>query len=60
MMPFGYFGVAIGFLADMYLFDTSFTFVMIVGVFLTSGGLLSGYLIQKDKMGGEVMQKSRV
>lgn len=44
-MPFGYIGVATGFLADVYLFGTEFTFTTILGIFLTSGGLLSGFLI---------------
>lgn len=48
MMPFGYVGVATGFLADVYLFDTSFTFLTFCGVFLTSGGLLSGFLLHKE------------
>jgi len=48
MMPFGYFGVATGFIADVYLFDTQFTFLTALGIFLTSGGLLSGFLIQKN------------
>lgn len=50
MMPFGYVGVAAGFLADVYLFDTSFSFLMILGVFLTSGGLLSGFLLHKEQI----------
>ena len=48
MMPFGYFGVATGFIADVYLFDTQFTFLTVLGIFLTSGGLLSGFLLQKN------------
>jgi len=47
MMPFGYIGVATGFLADVFLFDTEFTFITILGIFLTSGGLLSGFLLDK-------------
>ncbi len=50
MMPFGYVGVATGFLADVYLFDISFTFLSVLGVFLTSGGLLSGFLIEKKQI----------
>lgn len=49
MMPFGYFAVAIGFIADEYLFEIDFTFLTIVGIFLTSGGLLSGFLINKNE-----------
>lgn len=47
MMPFGYLGVVTGLLADLYIFKNSFTFLTFLGVFLTSGGLLSGFLIQK-------------
>jgi hypothetical protein len=47
MMPFGYVGVATGFLADIYLFDTSFTFLTFMGVVLTSGGLMSEFLLHK-------------
>jgi hypothetical protein len=47
MMPFGYLGVVTGLLADLYIFEISFTFLTFLGVFLTSGGLLSGYLIHK-------------
>jgi hypothetical protein len=49
MMPFGYVGVATGFIADIYLFDISFGFLAVVGIFLTSGGLLSGFLIQREQ-----------
>lgn len=49
MMPFGYVGVATGFLADVYLFGISFTFLSVLGVFLTSGGLLSGFLLEKKQ-----------
>jgi len=46
IMPFGYLGVATGLLADLYLFGTQFTFLTTCGIFLTSGGLLSGYLLR--------------
>ena len=45
MMPFGYVGVATGFLADLFIFDTSFTFITFMGVILTSGGLLSEFVL---------------
>lgn len=48
MMPFGYVGVAAGFVADVYLFDTSFSVISVLGIFLTSGGLLSGFLLHKE------------
>lgn len=47
MMPFGYVGVATGLLADIYLFDAPFTLLTFMGVVLTSGGLLSGFLLHK-------------
>ena len=47
MMPFGYLGVVTGLVADLYIFKNSFTFLTFLGIFLTSGGLLSGFLIQK-------------
>ena len=49
MMPFGYVGVATGFIADIYLFDVSFNLLAVLGIFLTSGGLLSGFLLQKEQ-----------
>ena len=48
MMPFGYAGVATGFLADIYMFDIDFTYLSMIGVFLTSGGLFSEYLISRS------------
>ena len=47
MMPFGYIGVVMGFIADIYLFGTSFTVYSVVGIFLTSSGLFSGFLVSK-------------
>ena len=44
VMPFGYASVVVSFLADVYLFDTNFSLLPVVGMFLTSAGLLSGYL----------------
>lgn len=48
MMPFGYVGVITGFLIDLYLFGTEFTMITVLGIFLTSGGLLSGFLLHVD------------
>ena len=48
-MPFGYVGVLVGFAADVYLFDTEFTLLPILGMILTSIGLLSGYLVNNGK-----------
>ena len=49
MMPFGYVSVTTSFLVDLFLFDTSFTFMNVLGIFLTSLGLVSGYLLQMNK-----------
>ena len=50
MMPFGYVAVMIGFVADVYLFDTDFSWLAIIGIMLTSSGLLSGYLVSKSEV----------
>ena len=44
MMPFGYICVIAGFWADLYLFGTSFELINIIGIVLTSVGLLSEFL----------------
>ena len=49
VMPLGYASVVVGFWADVYLFGNEFTTLTVVGMFLTSAGLLSGYLKNKDK-----------
>ena len=49
VMPFGYVSVTFGFVADVFLFDTSFTFLSIVGMILTSAGLMTEYLMNKFK-----------
>ena len=49
MMPFGYVGVATGLIADVYLFDTKFSLMTTLGIFLTSIGLLSGFILKKEK-----------
>ena len=41
MMPFGYVSVIAGFYADLYLFGTNFDLLPIIGMILTSVGLLS-------------------
>ena len=46
-MPFGYVCVVAGFLADLYLFQTDFNFLAVVGMGLTSVGLLSEYLLSR-------------
>lgn len=49
MMPFGYVTVLVGFLADLYLFDISFDLSIIIGILLTSAGLLSEYLKNRSQ-----------
>ena len=48
VMPFGYVGVLVGFVADRVLFGTSFTLLPILGILMTSSGLLSGYLLSRN------------
>lgn len=45
-MPFGYFGLVVGFIADIFYFNTSFNLLTIIGMILTSGGLLSKLFIE--------------
>jgi len=40
ILPFGYCGVLVSFLADVYYFHTSFSLLSVVGMLLTSIGLL--------------------
>ena len=49
VMPFGYVSVVVGFLGDVFLFGTEFSFLAVVGMLLTSTGLLGGYLISRQK-----------
>ena len=44
VMPFGYVSIAVGFVADVVLFGTQFTVLAIVGMILTSAGLLGNFL----------------
>ena len=57
VMPFGYASVVVSFLADVYLFDTDFSLLPVVGMLLTSAGLMSGYL--KDSAGKEVKKEEQ-
>ena len=47
VMPFGYVSVTFGFFADVFLFNTSFTLISVVGMILTSAGLMTEYLMSK-------------
>lgn len=40
-MPFGYLGLIVGFTADILYFGSSFNLLSVVGMILTSVGLLS-------------------
>ena len=44
VMPFGYVSIAVGFIADVVLFSTQFTVLAIIGMILTSAGLLGNFL----------------
>lgn len=44
-MPLGYLGIIVGFIADIFYFGFKFNFLSIVGIFLTSSGLLSKFFI---------------
>ena len=64
VMPFGYVSVLLGFCADVYLFDTKFGILSIIGMILTSCGLLSGFLLAtrsqpKEEKGslGKIVEK---
>ena len=48
VMPLGYASIVLGFWADVYLFGNEFSTITVIGMFLTSAGLLSGYLKNKD------------
>jgi len=49
VMPLGYVCIVVGFLADVYLFGTDFGFLPMLGILMTSAGLLSGYLVSKGE-----------
>jgi drug/metabolite transporter (DMT)-like permease len=45
IMPFGYLAIIISTLTDKLIFGTDFTFLTIIGMFLTSSGLLVKILV---------------
>lgn len=45
VMPFAYAGIITGFLADLYLFHTSFTLLAVLGILLTGSGLLGNLIM---------------
>lgn len=60
VMPIGYIGIVISFLADIYLFDTKFTLLPIIGMLLTSVGLLSDFLMNGMKKVASSDQKNKI
>jgi hypothetical protein len=46
-MPFGYLGIIVGFTADIFYFKIEFDLPSILGMFLTSIGLLSMLILEK-------------
>jgi drug/metabolite transporter (DMT)-like permease len=48
-MPLGYISIIVGFFADVIYFDVQFNSLAIIGMLLTSGGLLSRLFIPEDK-----------
>lgn len=44
-MPLGYLGILVSFLADIFYFGVKFNFLSVLGLILTSIGLLSKFLI---------------
>ena len=49
VMPLGYVCVVVGFLSDVYLFGTDFGILPVLGILMTSAGLLSGYLVSRSE-----------
>lgn len=44
-MPFGYVAIIVSFTADLLIFDIKFNLLQVVGILLTSVGLLSKYIV---------------
>ena len=49
VMPYSYMTIIVSVIADVYLFETSFNFIIVVGILLTSSGLLGKYLIERHE-----------
>jgi drug/metabolite transporter (DMT)-like permease len=47
VMPFGYLSVITSFLADLYIFEADFNFWTVIGIILTSLGLIGKFLLEK-------------
>lgn len=48
VMPFGYVSVITSFMADLYIFEAEFNFLAVMGILLTSMGLIGKYLLEKQ------------
>ena len=54
-MPFGYVCIVTSYLADLFIFGSKFQLVPMLGIFLTSAGLIGDFLLnrsiaQKEKL----------
>ena len=47
VLPFCYVAIIFSFIGDIYLFDIDFDVISVVGMMMTSSGLLSKFLIEK-------------
>lgn len=47
-MPFGYVTIVVTFLADLFIFRTRFDILQVIGIILTSVGLLSKFLVNEE------------
>jgi len=50
VMPFGYISVIVSFVADIYIFKAEFNFLAVLGILLTSLGLIGKYLLEKQQI----------
>lgn len=48
IMPFGYISIVVAFISDIVFFDASFDWISILGMILTSAGLLSKLLVKES------------
>ncbi len=46
-MPFGYVSIVINYLADLFLYGSKFKVVPMLGIFLTSAGLIGDFLLNR-------------
>lgn len=48
IMPFGYISIIVAFVCDIFLFNSSFDWISIIGMIMTSAGLLSKLLVKEE------------